>query len=72
MTAVASGAGWCHCEGTCNLVMLCGRHHHVLHRPGWHAKLLPDTTLHVTNPHGHTRTTGPPDPSRAPQLPLAS
>jgi hypothetical protein len=54
-----------------NLVMLCGRHHHVLHRPGWHAKLLPDTTLEVTNPRGHTRTTRPPDPSRAPPLPLA-
>ncbi|MDP1804464.1 MAG: DUF222 domain-containing protein, partial [Acidimicrobiales bacterium] len=25
-----------------NLVLLCSRHHQVLHQPGWHAKLRPD------------------------------
>ena len=52
-----------------NLVLLCSRHHHLLHTPGWNAKLLPDNTLQVTDPHGHTHTTTP-EPSRAPPLPL--
>ncbi len=52
-----------------NLVLLCSRHHHLLHRPGWHAKLLPDATLEVTDPRGHTRTTTPPS-GRPPPLPL--
>jgi Domain of unknown function (DUF222) len=53
-----------------NLTLACTRHHHLLHTPGWDAKLLPDATLEVTNPHGRVRTTTPPDPSRAPPLPL--
>jgi hypothetical protein len=53
-----------------NLALQCSRHHHLLHTPGWHAKLLPDATLDITDPHGHTHTTTPPDPSRAPPLPL--
>jgi Domain of unknown function (DUF222)/HNH endonuclease len=53
-----------------NLVLLCSRHHHLLHTPHWHAKLLPDATLEITNPQGRIRTTTPPDPSRAPPLPL--
>jgi hypothetical protein len=53
-----------------NLALLCTRHHHLLHTPAWHTKLLPDATLEITNPQGHTRTTTPPDPSRAPPLPL--
>ncbi|MGH9230796.1 MAG: HNH endonuclease signature motif containing protein, partial [Acidimicrobiales bacterium] len=52
-----------------NLVLLCSRHHHLLHHPGWHAKLLPDATLEVTNPQGRVRTTTPPS-SRPPPLPL--
>jgi hypothetical protein len=51
-----------------NLVLVCARHHHLLHRPGWHAKLLPDATLEITDPHGRVRTTSPPDrapPSRS-------
>jgi Domain of unknown function (DUF222) len=52
-----------------NLVLLCTRHHHLLHSPGWHAKLLPRTTLEITDPRGHTHTSDPPDPSRPP-LPL--
>jgi Domain of unknown function (DUF222) len=51
-----------------NLVLLCTRHHHLLHSPGWHAKLLPDTTLEVTNPQGHIHTSDP--PTHRPPLPL--
>jgi hypothetical protein len=53
-----------------NLVLLCSRHHHLLHRPRWNAKLLPDATLEVTDPLGRVRSTTPPNPDRAPPLPL--
>jgi Domain of unknown function (DUF222) len=53
-----------------NLALVCSRHHHLLHTPGWHAKLLPDATLEITDPHGRVHTTTAPDPSRAPPLPL--
>jgi hypothetical protein len=53
-----------------NLALLCTRHHHLLHRPHWHTKLLPDNTLEVTDPTGHTHTSHPPGPNRAPPLPL--
>jgi hypothetical protein len=43
-----------------NLVLLCSRHHHRIHRPGWKAKLHPDATLEVTGPDGMTRVTRPP------------
>jgi len=43
-----------------NLVLVCARHHHLLHRPGWHAKLLPDGLLEVTAPDGEVRCTSPP------------
>ncbi len=43
-----------------NLVLLCARHHHLLHRSGWRIKLLPDATVEVTDPRGHTRTSIPP------------
>ncbi len=43
-----------------NLVLLCSRHHHRFHHPGWHLKLTPDATLEVTDPTGHIRTTDPP------------
>jgi Domain of unknown function (DUF222) len=52
-----------------NLVLVCTRHHHLLHTPGWDAKLHPDATLEITDPHGHAHTTTPPSPSR-PSLPL--
>lgn len=45
---------------TPNLVLLCSRHPHVLHQPGWHAKLLPDATFEVTDPEGIVRATSPP------------
>ena len=51
-----------------NLVLLCSRHHHLLHSPGWHAKLLPDTTLEITDPQGQVHTSDP--PALRPPLPL--
>jgi Domain of unknown function (DUF222) len=35
-----------------NLTLQCTRHHHLLHSPGWHAKLLPHATLEITDPGG--------------------
>src|ERR687892_590320 len=43
-----------------NLVLECSRHHHLLHTPGWDAKLLPDATLIVTTPNGRTLQSPPP------------
>ncbi|HEX7168918.1 MAG TPA: HNH endonuclease signature motif containing protein, partial [Acidimicrobiales bacterium] len=43
-----------------NLVLLCTRHHHLLHNQRWQAKLLPDASFEVTSPDGTTRTTRPP------------
>ena len=43
-----------------NLVLLCSRHHHRLHQPGWHAKLRPDGTFKVTDADGIVRETSPP------------
>jgi hypothetical protein len=51
-----------------NLTLQCSRHHHLLHTPGWHAKLLPDHTLEVTDPRGHVHTSDP--PTHRPPLPL--
>ena len=42
-----------------NLVLLCARHHHLSHRPGWQIKLLPDATIELTNPNSHTQTSHP-------------
>jgi hypothetical protein len=43
-----------------NLVLLCSRHHHLLHLPGWHIKLLPDATVEVTRPDGQVLVDRPP------------
>lgn len=43
-----------------NLVLLCSRHHHRAHQPGWHVKLLPDATLHITTPTGTVLHSRPP------------
>ncbi len=43
-----------------NLILLCSRHHHRAHQPGWHVKLLPDATLHITTPTGTVLHTRPP------------
>jgi hypothetical protein len=42
-----------------NLVLLCSRHHHAIHRPGWQLKLLPDGVVELTNPDGHVSTSEP-------------
>ncbi|MGH9245310.1 MAG: hypothetical protein ACRD29_13535, partial [Acidimicrobiales bacterium] len=43
-----------------NVILCCSRHHHRLHQPGWEAKLRPDATFEVTDPHGQVRTSHPP------------
>jgi hypothetical protein len=43
-----------------NLVMLCSRHHHLLHQPGWDATLALDGIFTVTFPNGRVRTSHPP------------
>jgi hypothetical protein len=42
-----------------NLVLLCSRHHHLLHTPGWHSTLHPDGTLTITTPPHHPKPTTP-------------
>jgi hypothetical protein len=54
---------WVTHDGTtelANLVLVCSRHHHRLHQPGWHAKLRPDGGFEVTDPEGMVRCTSPP------------
>jgi hypothetical protein len=43
-----------------NLALLCSKHHHVIHRPGWHVRLDPTGTIEVTDPEGRRRTSDPP------------
>jgi hypothetical protein len=43
-----------------NLALLCTRHHHILHSPGWTATIEDDGTLHVTDAKGRVHTTYPP------------
>lgn len=43
-----------------NLVLLCSRHHHRVHLPGWDLKLLPTGTVEVTAPDGRVRCGDPP------------
>jgi len=50
------------------IALLCRRHHTLLHKPGWHAKLLPDATFEVTDPRGNTRTSRPPGDFQPPML----
>jgi hypothetical protein len=47
-----------------NGVMGCRRHHHLVHQPGYHLKLLPDGTVEVTFPDGHLETSRPRGPNR--------
>jgi hypothetical protein len=46
-----------------NEALLCSRHHHIAHRPGWCLHLDTEATLTVTDPTGRTRVTRPPAPS---------
>lgn len=48
-----------------NVVMACRRHHHLIHRAGYHVKLLPDATVEVTHPDGRVRTSRPRGPAVA-------
>jgi hypothetical protein len=43
-----------------NLMLLCTRHHHLCHEPGWRVKLLPDASVHVTAPDGSELVSRPP------------
>ncbi len=42
-----------------NLVLLCSRHHHLVHRPDWHGKLRPDGEYEVTDAHGRVWVSRP-------------
>jgi hypothetical protein len=66
---------WCECHhvhwrdhggptAVDNLALFCSHHHHVLHSPGWSAKLLADGQLEVTAPDGRVLTSYPPDQRR--------
>jgi hypothetical protein len=46
-------------------VLLCSKHHHLIHLKGWHLKLAPDSTVEVTDPNGRHRTSDPPGHARA-------
>ena len=45
-----------------NLVLLCSRHHHVVHQPGWHLKLVEhnDAEIIATRPDGRVTRSKPP------------
>ncbi|MEY2591585.1 MAG: hypothetical protein QOJ67_3569, partial [Acidimicrobiaceae bacterium] len=38
----------------------CWHHHHLVHQPGWHEKVLPDGTIKTTSPTGKAFTNRPP------------
>ncbi|HEX7132001.1 MAG TPA: DUF222 domain-containing protein [Iamia sp.] len=44
-----------------NLVLLCRRHHRIVHREGWSIELHDATTVTVVDPAGRRRTSRPPD-----------
>jgi hypothetical protein len=41
------------------MALFCVRHHHLLHQPRWHAKLLRGGTVEVTDPTGQVRASRP-------------
>ncbi|MEY2397511.1 MAG: hypothetical protein QOJ00_685 [Actinomycetota bacterium] len=53
-----------------NLVLLCSRHHHKIHLPGWRVHLAPDGEFEVVTPWGLRRITRPPGHDRKPRLPI--
>lgn len=55
-----------------NLLLLCSRHHHLLHRLGWRIELGTDATVAFTDPEGTIRTTRPPPRIRGPAAALAA
>jgi hypothetical protein len=42
-----------------NLVLLCNRHHHIVHQHHLDLKLLPNGEVHITWPNGHHHTSQP-------------
>jgi hypothetical protein len=56
-------------DAIANCVLLCARHHQVLHRDGWNAHLEPDGTLVVSDPHDRRWTTRPAGPGNGPAPP---
>ncbi|MCU1487364.1 MAG: putative endonuclease [Actinomycetia bacterium] len=44
-----------------NLVLLCRRHHKLVHKPGWTNQLHTDGTYVMTDPRGRRYVTHPPD-----------
>ena len=57
-----------------NLVLLCSRHHHILHLNGWKHCLHPDNTFEVLTPDGRTQTKAghPRAPGRGPTATMLS
>lgn len=49
-----------------NGVLLCRRHHRMVHKPGFHLKLLPDGTTELTTPTGEHLVNRPRGPSTGP------
>lgn len=43
-----------------NLALLCSKHHHVIHQPGWHIRLDPTGTIEVADPNGRRHASHPP------------
>ena len=41
------------------MILLCSRHHHLVHQQHLDLKLLPNSELHVTWHDGHERTSHP-------------
>ncbi len=73
-------ASWCHAHhvewwgrdrgvtSTKNLVLLCARHHSMIHRKGFNARLYLDGRFEITTPWGDTRSTRPPGALDPPEL----
>ena len=53
-----------------NLVLLCSRHHHLIHKPGWQQQLLPDGEYVITTIDGREFRSHP--PAHAPPLLVAA
>jgi hypothetical protein len=49
-----------------NLILVCSRHHHLIHQRRWDVKLLPDGTVEVTLTDGHILVSPPPLQGRHP------
>ncbi len=53
-----------------NLVLLCSKHHHQIHLPGWRVHLKRDGEFTVVTPWGNTRSTRPPGHIEQTVLPI--